>query len=112
MTAAVADGESELTGIERARLKESNRVAALREGLTRMGIKVIEEKNRLVIHGGNPKGATIDTYNDHRLAMAFSILGAFAGDTVINGAECVAKTFPGYWDMVKGIGMRITSDDS
>jgi 3-phosphoshikimate 1-carboxyvinyltransferase len=105
--AAVADGDSEFTGIARTRLKESNRVSSLKEGLTRMGIKVVEEENRLVITGGKPRGAVIDTYNDHRNAMAFSILGALAGNTVINGAECVAKTYPEYWDVAESIGMRL-----
>jgi 3-phosphoshikimate 1-carboxyvinyltransferase len=76
-----------------------------------MGIKVVEEQNRLVITGGTPKGAIINTYNDHRNAMAFSILGALAGNTVINGAECVAKTYPEYWDMAKSIGMRFKVDE-
>ena len=109
--AAVAEGVSEFTGIARTRLKESNRVSSLKEGLERMGIKVVEEQNRLVITGGTPKGAIINTYNDHRNAMAFSILGALAGNTVINGAECVAKTYPEYWDMAKSIGMRFKVDE-
>ena len=54
-------------------------MSALTDGLIRMGIKVIEEPNRLVITGGKPRGAIIDTYDDHRLAMAFSILGTVAG---------------------------------
>ena len=109
--AAVAEGASEFTGIARTRLKESNRVSSLKEGLTRMGIKVIEEPNRLIITGGTPKGAVIETYNDHRNAMAFSILGALAGKTVINGAECVAKTYPEYWEVAKSIGMRFRADE-
>ena len=109
--AAIAEGDSEFTGIARTRLKESNRVLSLKEGLTRMGIKVIEEENRLVITGGKPHGAIIDTCNDHRNAMAFSILGALVGDTTINGVECVAKTWPEYWAMAKSIGMRFTEHD-
>lgn len=109
--AAVAEGDSEFTGIARTRLKESNRVSSLKEGLTRMGIKVVEEENRLIITGGTPHGAVIDTYNDHRNAMAFSILGALAGNTTINGAECVAKTYPEYWDVAKSTGMRLTKHE-
>jgi 3-phosphoshikimate 1-carboxyvinyltransferase len=109
--AAVADGDSEFTGIARTRLKESNRVSSLKEGLARMGIKVIEEENRLIITGGKPHGAIIDTYNDHRNAMAFSMLGALTGATTINGAECVAKTWPEYWDIAKSVGMRFTEHD-
>jgi len=104
--AAVADGVSQFIGIDRARLKESNRVSALREGLERMGIKVTEKSNRLIITGSKLKGAVIDSKGDHRIAMAFSILGAVSGDTIIDGAECVSKTFPEFWSMLKGIGVR------
>jgi 3-phosphoshikimate 1-carboxyvinyltransferase len=102
--AAAADGVSEFTGIERARLKESNRVAAIREGLEKMGIAVTEERNKLIIIGSRPKGSVIDSKGDHRIAMAFSILGSLVGDTVINEAECIAKTFPQFWDILKSIG--------
>ena len=104
--AAVADGVSQFIGIDRARLKESNRVSALREGLERMGIKVTEESNRLTITGSEAKGAVIDSKGDHRIAMAFSILGVVAGDTIIDGAECVSKTFPEFWSMLKDMGVR------
>jgi 3-phosphoshikimate 1-carboxyvinyltransferase len=105
--AAVADGESEFTGIERARLKESNRVSALREGLERMGIKVIEERDRLRVIGSKPGSCLIDSKNDHRIAMAFSVIGSVAGETIIDGAECVSKTFPQFWHVLQSIGGRV-----
>jgi len=108
--AATTDGTSEFVGIVRARLKESDRVAAVREGLERMGIKVAEEKNKLTIFGGKPKGAVIDSKNDHRIAMAFSVLGVLAGDMIIEGAECVNKTFPEFWDILRSIGGRVKID--
>jgi len=108
--AAVADGVSEFTGIERARLKESNRVSALREGLGMMGIKVEEEANRLTIVGAKPRGSVIDTKGDHRIAMAFSILGLVAGETIIDDAECVSKTYPEFWDTLKSIGGEVKID--
>ena len=104
--AAAADGVSQFAGISRARLKESNRVSALREGLEGMGIKVIEENDRLIITGSEPKGAVIDTRGDHRIAMAFGILGSVAGETVIDEAECVAKTFPQFWSILQSVGLR------
>jgi len=107
VVAAVADGESEFTGIDRARLKESNRVDAVREGLERMGIKVREEKNKMTVTGSMPKGAVIDSKGDHRIAMAFSILGSVAGETIIDGAECVSKTFPEFWDILASIGGEV-----
>jgi 3-phosphoshikimate 1-carboxyvinyltransferase len=108
--AAVADGESEFTSIARARLKESNRVAAVKEGLEKMGVKVIEESDKLTIAGSRLKGAVIDSKADHRIAMAFSILGSSVGGTIINGAECVNKTFPDFWDILRNIGGRIEID--
>ncbi|MFC1931140.1 3-phosphoshikimate 1-carboxyvinyltransferase [Chloroflexota bacterium] len=108
--AAVADGVSEFFGIERARLKESDRVAAMKEGLEKMGIRVTEEKNKLTIVGSRPKGTVIDSKNDHRIAMAFSVLGLLVGDTTINGAECVNKTFPEFWDILRGIGGKVVID--
>ena len=108
--AAVADGVNRFTGIGRARLKESNRVAALREGLTRMGIKVIEGTDSLTIVGSRPEGSVIDSHDDHRIAMAFGILGLRAGETTIDGAECVTKTYPEFWDILKGLGGKVKLD--
>jgi len=108
--AAVADGPSEFTGIARARLKESDRVAAVKEGLERMGVKVVAEKNRLVITGSKPHGAMIDSKDDHRIAMAFSLLGTVVGHTTIEGAECVAKTYPGFWETLKSLGGSVDID--
>ena len=105
--AAVASGVSEFIGIERARLKESNRVSAVREGLERMGIKVGEERDKLAVTGSMPKGSVIDSKGDHRIAMAFSILGSAVGETIIDGAECVSKTFPQFWDILKSIGGEV-----
>jgi len=105
--AAVAEGTSELVGISRARIKESNRVSAVREGLERMGVKVAEEKDRMLVTGSDLKGAVINSYNDHRIAMAFSIPGTLVGNTTINNAECVRKTFPEFWDILKSIGGRL-----
>ncbi|MDO8567306.1 MAG: 3-phosphoshikimate 1-carboxyvinyltransferase [Dehalococcoidales bacterium] len=108
--AAVAGGQSELTGIARARLKESNRVKAVSEGLQRLGIKVKEAQDSLVITGGKPQSAVIDSYGDHRIAMAFSVLGVAFGGVTIEKAECVAKTFPQFWAILESIGGRLKID--
>jgi 3-phosphoshikimate 1-carboxyvinyltransferase len=105
--AAAANGVSEFTGIARARMKESNRVAVVKEGLELMGIKVDEERDRLTITGSSPKGAMIYPRDDHRIAMAFSVLGSVAGNTVITNAECVSKTYPEFWDVLKSIGGEV-----
>lgn len=102
--AALAGGVSELRGIRRARLKESDRVAAMKTGLQRMGINIREEEDRMLITGTMPRGTIIDSVGDHRIAMAFSILGIAAGNTVIEGAECVSKTYPDFWNVLRSIG--------
>jgi 3-phosphoshikimate 1-carboxyvinyltransferase len=104
--AALAEGTTELHGIQRARLKESNRVKSVKENLLRAGIKVTEQKDRLTIRGGSPQPAVIDSYNDHRIAMAFSLLGAAAGGITIQGAECVSKTYPDYWNVIRDLGVK------
>ncbi|HEY91265.1 MAG TPA: 3-phosphoshikimate 1-carboxyvinyltransferase [Dehalococcoidia bacterium] len=108
--AAAAEGISRFTGIERARIKESNRVAAMREGLERMGIVFIEETDRISITGGSPHAAIINSKDDHRIAMAFGLLGTVAGDTIIEGAECVSKTYPQFWKDLAALGGKVTID--
>jgi 3-phosphoshikimate 1-carboxyvinyltransferase len=128
--AALGDGKTELLGIQHARIKESNRVAAIRQGLEKLGVNVIEDTDKLTIIGlktpvkvdeskmeepgqvkvGEPE-ETVDTgprvinsFSDHRIAMAFSIFGVAEGNVVIDGAECVAKTYPGFWEAFKSVG--------
>ncbi len=106
--AAAATGTSEFVGISRARVKESDRVAAMVDGLSRLGLEVVEERDRLKITGSQPHRAIIDSCNDHRIAMAFAILGMKTGGITINKAECVSKTFPGFWGVIKDLGGQIT----
>ena len=108
--AAIAEGESRFNGISRARIKESNRVLAVKDGLENMGINIIEEEDSLSIKGAKPSGATIDSFNDHRIAMAFSILGAAVGDTIIKNAECVSKTYPDFWQTFQNLGGEVKFD--
>ncbi|MGA9048661.1 MAG: 3-phosphoshikimate 1-carboxyvinyltransferase [Dehalococcoidia bacterium] len=107
---AAAPGVSELSGIERARIKESDRIAAVSEGLARMGVGVSEGRYSLFVMGGRIKGATIDSKGDHRIAMAFSIPAVVAGDTIVEGAECVSKTWPEFWEVLKSMGGEVTLD--
>jgi 3-phosphoshikimate 1-carboxyvinyltransferase len=106
----MAEGQSLFYGIRRARFKESNRVTAIKEGLKRMNIPVVEEDDSLVITGGKPVGATINSYGDHRIAMAFSLLGAAVGNTTIEGAESVSKTYPQFWQTLESLGAKVEYD--
>ncbi len=108
--AATADGVSRLKGVARARLKESDRIAAVSEGLARMGIEVKVEHDSLYVTGGKLKSAVIDPKGDHRIAMAFSIPAMLTERTVIKDAGCVTKTYPEFWETLKSLGGNVTFD--
>lgn len=96
--AAFADGETLVTGVAHLRHKESNRLAAVVMELRKMGITAEETPDGLRIIGGTPRGAEIDTYNDHRLAMSFAVAGLRTPGVVIREPDCVAKSFPDFWE--------------
>jgi 3-phosphoshikimate 1-carboxyvinyltransferase len=73
-------------------------------GLSDMGIGVKLEDDRISITGGTFNPAVINPMGDHRIAMAFSIAGAIAGDITIKDAECVSKTYPRYWEDFNKLG--------
>ena len=101
ITAAFAQGKTVIQNIKHLRFKESDRIHALTVELSKMGIRVREEEDRLEIEGGKPHGAEIETYNDHRLAMSFGIAGLTVPGVKIKGERCVDKSFPGFWEKVQ-----------
>ncbi|MCG6533739.1 MAG: 3-phosphoshikimate 1-carboxyvinyltransferase [Syntrophales bacterium LBB04] len=94
---AFRDGRTEITNVAHLRIKESNRIAALVSEIGRMGIAVEEREEGLVITGGIPHGAEIETYNDHRIAMSFAIAGLVVPGMKIANPQCVKKSFPEFW---------------
>ena len=72
-------------------------MAALAAELQKIGVQVDERKDGLAIEGNNPHGAEIETYNDHRIAMSFAVLGLAIPGIRIQDASCVDKSFPGFW---------------
>jgi 3-phosphoshikimate 1-carboxyvinyltransferase len=107
VTALFADGRSTLRNIGSWRVKETDRIAAMATELRKLGATVEEGKDSLrITPPARLQAATIDTYDDHRMAMCFS-LAALGGVTVrINDPGCVAKTFPEYFDVLAGISER------
>jgi len=81
----------------RLRVQETERVVALRTELTRCGAKVVEEGNSLTVHPSKLHGAEIETYNDHRMAMCFAILGLKVPGIKLKNTACVKKTFPNFF---------------
>jgi 3-phosphoshikimate 1-carboxyvinyltransferase len=104
VVAAFAQGETIITGVAHLRHKESDRLQAVATELTKMGIAVQETKDGLTIQGGRPKGACIETYNDHRIAMSFALVGLKTPGVSIADPECVAKSFPTFWDYFESLG--------
>jgi 3-phosphoshikimate 1-carboxyvinyltransferase len=96
--AAFAEGETVISGVAHLRHKESNRLAAVVTELRKMGVTAEETEDGLRIVGGTPQGAEIETYDDHRLAMSFAVAGLQAKGTVIRDPDCVAKSFPDFWE--------------
>jgi len=97
VVAAYARGTTHITGIANLRLKECDRIHAIVTELGRMGITVRAEADAITITGGNPRGATIDTYDDHRVAMSFAVAGLRTPGVVIRQPGCVVKSFPSFW---------------
>jgi 3-phosphoshikimate 1-carboxyvinyltransferase len=102
VAAAVAHGATTVTGAAELRVKESDRIAAIAEGLRRLGAGVEERTDGLDIAGGRPlHGARVRSHGDHRIAMALAVAGLVAsGETLIEGAECVAVSFPAFFDVL------------
>jgi len=108
IVAAFAKGKTEITNIGHLRYKETDRINNTATELRKMGIKVEVTESTMSIEGGKPKGAVIETYNDHRMAMSFATAALFAeGDTIINGAEAVTKSYPGFFTDLAQIGARV-----
>lgn len=105
--AAVADGMTLLTGIGRARDKESDRVAAMTDGLRSLGTRVEVHASEMRIWGGASRGGMVSSAGDHRIAMAFGVLGAAVGDIIIQDAECVSKTYPAFWETLQQLGVEV-----
>ena len=98
--AAVSEGTTEIVHAERVRLKECDRLHAMAVELSRLGTRVEEKEDGLVIHGGVPlHGGVVSSWNDHRMAMALaSISPAIEGRLTIDGADSVRKSYPRFWD--------------
>ena len=102
----------QFTDLGRLRIQECERVVALRTELTKCGAKVVEEDDTLTVYPSKLHSAEIDTYNDHRMAMCFAILGLKVPGIKIKNPSCVKKTFPNFFQKLaapppKGLGARI-----
>ncbi|KAH7146598.1 Shikimate dehydrogenase [Dactylonectria macrodidyma] len=105
--AAVASGKTQITGIANQRVKECNRIKAMKDQLAKFGVLCEELEDGIEVNGKSQDSgfltptAGIHCYDDHRVAMSFSVLAiASPGSVVVTERECVGKTWPGWWDIL------------
>lgn len=100
---AYAEGETIVSGAEELRVKESDRIKAIVTEFRKLKVNIQELPDGFIIYGPSiPEGGIVESYNDHRIAMALAIAGlASKGEISINNEECVAISFPDFWDILK-----------
>jgi 3-phosphoshikimate 1-carboxyvinyltransferase len=103
MVAAMATTPTTISGISHLKFKESNRIASTAERLIALGGDVQVGDDWITIHPSPLHGGIIDPDNDHRTAMSFAVLGLGIRGITIKNAECVNKSFPGFWDTIRGL---------
>ncbi len=107
VVAAFAHGKTVINNIAHLRIKECDRLSAVVTELTRMGARVEEQQDSMIIHGDGGAGlhgAVIDTYKDHRMAMSFAVAGLKVAGVQISDEGCVAKSFPDFWERFSLLG--------
>lgn len=108
--APFADGPIAIRNVGHIRLQESDRMAAIVENLTRMGVRAEIKGDDILIDPGQPHPAIIETYDDHRVAMAFSLTGLRAPGIQISNPMCCRKTFENYFDVLEQICINYRKD--
>lgn len=109
--ACTAKGRTVIRDAAELKVKESNRIAVMVQNLRAMGADVTETEDGMIINGGQPlRGAVIDSQGDHRIAMTFAVTALCAqGNTRINDAECVAISYPGFYEDLQKLRGQILS---
>jgi 3-phosphoshikimate 1-carboxyvinyltransferase len=112
VVATQATGETVVRGARELRVKESDRIAALTDGLRRLGADLDELDDGFVVRGPcELRGSTVDAYGDHRIAMALAVAGLVAdGETRITGYECADISWPGFDGVLQSLGAEVTSE--
>ncbi len=103
VVAAFARGTTIIKNVAHLREKECDRLSSVATELSKMGIEANTTENGLVIKGGKPVGAEINTYNDHRIAMSFAVAGLVVPGIKIKDEKCVEKSFPEFWKVFEGL---------
>ena len=108
VAAACAEGKTTLTGAEELRVKETDRIQAMVDGLTTLGIECEPTEDGAIITGGQLTGGSVESFHDHRIAMSFTIAGLRANGTItVNNCANVATSFPNFTELAKTVGISL-----
>jgi len=108
VAASCAQGQTTITGAEELRHKESDRISAMVEGLSNIGVTVEERRDGMIVTGGTITGGKVQSFHDHRIAMSFAVAGGVSdSEIVIDGAENVATSFPNFVELANRVGLSI-----
>jgi 3-phosphoshikimate 1-carboxyvinyltransferase len=111
VAAACAEGQTVLTGAEELRVKESDRIQAMADGLKILGISAEPTPDGIVIEGGEMGGGVVESCDDHRIAMSFTVAGLRAkGPITIRNCNNVATSFPGFVELARNAGIQIEQE--
>jgi 3-phosphoshikimate 1-carboxyvinyltransferase len=113
VAAACAEGETVLTGAAELRVKESDRIAVMAEGLQALGIEATPAEDGMVVRGGTLHGGTVDSHGDHRIAMALAV-AALRADGPVRIRDCrnVGTSFPGFVELARSVGLAIEAGET
>lgn len=111
IAAACAEGTTVLTGAEELRVKESDRIQVMADGLTTLGIKATPTDDGMIIEGGQIGGGEVYSHHDHRISMSFAVASLRAqGEVVIHGSEIVATSFPDFVGLAQQVGFNLREE--
>lgn len=112
IAAACAEGQTRLTGAEELRVKESDRIQVMADGLQALGVDAQPTADGMIIQGGAIGGGEVISHGDHRIAMSFSIAGLRANAPItVHDCENVNTSFPGFKDLAKNLGLDLACED-
>lgn len=113
IAAALANGSTRFSGLRELRVKESDRIAVMVEGLREMGINIEDSEHSTEIYGGELAGGKVDSYGDHRIAMSFAVAGTVAKSTLrVGNIDTVDTSFPNFSDVMGYLGVDLSTQQS
>ncbi|MFL0809509.1 MAG: bifunctional prephenate dehydrogenase/3-phosphoshikimate 1-carboxyvinyltransferase [Agarilytica sp.] len=113
IAAACAEGTTTLSGAEELRVKETDRIQAMAEGLAAIGVACETKEDGIVIQGGDIIGGTVESHHDHRIAMSFTVAALRSkGEITVNNCANVATSFPNFTDLARSVGISLEMNHS